>query len=88
MSMSALEVVGAVRTDLQLLALLFYDYVLTFPAEVRCIWNRKITGASLLFFVNRYCFLVFKVLLTIQMSTLITKQSPAMDKVRMRYLTA
>ncbi|KAH9924068.1 uncharacterized protein B0H18DRAFT_1013333 [Fomitopsis serialis] len=35
-------------------ALLFYDYILTFPREVRCIWGRRLSGATLLFLVNRY----------------------------------
>ncbi|KAH9836077.1 uncharacterized protein C8Q71DRAFT_760428 [Rhodofomes roseus] len=35
-------------------ALLFYDYTLTLPREVRCIWTRSFSGATLLFLVNRY----------------------------------
>ncbi|KAI0368193.1 hypothetical protein BV20DRAFT_980856 [Pilatotrama ljubarskyi] len=34
--------------------LIFYEYFITFGSEVRLIWRRKITGASVLFFLNRY----------------------------------
>ncbi|KAI0081380.1 hypothetical protein K474DRAFT_1337673 [Panus rudis PR-1116 ss-1] len=36
------------------LAFLVYDTILTFPQEARCIWRRKLTGASLLYFLIRY----------------------------------
>ncbi|KAI0073401.1 hypothetical protein K474DRAFT_1721647 [Panus rudis PR-1116 ss-1] len=36
------------------LALLVYDTVLTFPQEVRCIWQRKWNGAVLLYAATRY----------------------------------
>lgn len=39
-------------------ALCCYDYIITFDAEVRCIWRRKISGASVLFVLNRYATLV------------------------------
>ncbi|EPS96176.1 hypothetical protein FOMPIDRAFT_61838, partial [Fomitopsis schrenkii] len=41
--------------------LLFYDYALTFSREVRCIWRRKFTGATMLFLLNRYLFMVYLV---------------------------
>ena len=31
-----------------------YDYVVTFDQEVELFWTRKFTGASVLFFGNRY----------------------------------
>ncbi|TCD64573.1 hypothetical protein EIP91_003900 [Steccherinum ochraceum] len=31
-----------------------YDFVLTIPDEVRLVWNQKLSGASVLFLVNRY----------------------------------
>ncbi|KAI0676125.1 hypothetical protein C8Q78DRAFT_1075057 [Trametes maxima] len=34
--------------------LVLYDFLITFGEEVRLFWGRKFTGASLLFFVNRY----------------------------------
>ena len=48
------------------LALLYYDYFLTLPAEIQCIWNRKLTLASILFLINRYATLVVRTLLIIQ----------------------
>ncbi|PIL22794.1 hypothetical protein GSI_15489 [Ganoderma sinense ZZ0214-1] len=35
-----------------------YDYILTVRRESRLFWNRKMTAASILFFVNRYLALV------------------------------
>ncbi|KAI0323966.1 hypothetical protein GY45DRAFT_1263739, partial [Cubamyces sp. BRFM 1775] len=34
--------------------LIFYEYAITFSKEVRLIWRRRITAASVLFFLNRY----------------------------------
>ncbi|KAF5321748.1 hypothetical protein D9619_001272 [Psilocybe cf. subviscida] len=34
--------------------MLIYDHILTFPEEVDRIWKRKISGASILFLINRY----------------------------------
>jgi len=34
--------------------MLIYDHFLTFSDEVERIWKQKITGASILFFINRY----------------------------------
>ena len=36
------------------LVLLWYDIVLTLPIEVERIWRRKITGATLVYFITRY----------------------------------
>ncbi|RPD57300.1 hypothetical protein L227DRAFT_655695 [Lentinus tigrinus ALCF2SS1-6] len=36
------------------LSLLVYEYAITFGREVDFFWRRKFTGASLLFFLNRY----------------------------------
>jgi len=46
--------------------LLFYDYVLTFAREVRCIWHRRFSGATILFLLNRYLTLVYRVLMTVE----------------------
>lgn len=41
------------------LAVLFcYEYAITFDEEVRCVWKRRISGASVLFILNRYIMLV------------------------------
>ena len=42
----------------KLAGLFVYDYVLTFVQEVQLIWGRKITGATVLFWLNRYLTLV------------------------------
>ncbi|KAL1938038.1 hypothetical protein VTO73DRAFT_12049 [Trametes versicolor] len=34
--------------------LIFYEYCITIDNEIRLIWQRKISGASVLFFLNRY----------------------------------
>ena len=38
---------------------LIYDYVITFGREVEMFWRSKFTGASVLFFANRYVSLLF-----------------------------
>lgn len=48
-------------------ALLYYDYALTVPSEVQCIWKRKFSGASALFLINRYVSLLVHTLLWVQM---------------------
>lgn len=40
-------------------AVLIYDWILTFPDEIRFIWRPKLTGARVLFLVNRYFFVLF-----------------------------
>ncbi|KZT66239.1 hypothetical protein DAEQUDRAFT_740110 [Daedalea quercina L-15889] len=47
--------------------LLFYDYTLTFSREVRCIWRRKFSLATVLFLLNRYLFIVYRILMTVEM---------------------
>lgn len=36
------------------LALVVYDYIITFDKEVASVWCRKFTAVSALFYVNRY----------------------------------
>ena len=51
--------------------MLVYDYAITFPYEVRLFWRRKATGASLLFFANRYLTLfiyIFDMMTNVSMS--------------------
>ncbi|KAI0726520.1 hypothetical protein C8Q72DRAFT_796584 [Fomitopsis betulina] len=50
--------------------LLFYDYALTFSREIRCIWRRKFTGATVLFLLNRYLFLVYRILMMVEIFSL------------------
>ncbi|KAI0083247.1 hypothetical protein BDY19DRAFT_900581 [Irpex rosettiformis] len=46
-------------------ALCFYDYLLTFPWERRLIWQRKLSFASLLFLINRYCIILENALIIV-----------------------
>ncbi|TBU42631.1 hypothetical protein BD309DRAFT_865942 [Dichomitus squalens] len=39
-------------------ALILHEYLITFDSEVRLMWRRKITGASIIFFLNRYIMLL------------------------------
>ena len=51
--------------------MLIYDYVVTVTYEVRLFWRRKATGASLLFFANRYLTLflyIFEITTNVSMS--------------------
>lgn len=34
-----------------------YDYIITFGEEVRCVWKRRASGASILFVLGRYAML-------------------------------
>ena len=43
-----------VRALTKLAGVFIYDYVLTFVQEVQLIWHRRITGATVLFVLNRY----------------------------------
>ena len=50
------------------IALLLYDYLINLPSEVRCIWKRKLSAATVLYLINRYGILIYKgVTATIQM---------------------
>ncbi|KAH9836082.1 uncharacterized protein C8Q71DRAFT_760471 [Rhodofomes roseus] len=40
--------------------------MLTFSREVRCIWKRRFSGATVLFMLNRYLTLVYRVLMTVE----------------------
>ncbi|TFK84135.1 hypothetical protein K466DRAFT_589157 [Polyporus arcularius HHB13444] len=41
---------------------LMYDYVITFGQEVELFWTNRLTGATVLFFANRYISLLFDVM--------------------------
>ena len=42
-------------------ALLWFDFALTFTTEVRRIWRRKITGATIVYLFTRYAAVVERV---------------------------
>lgn len=41
---------------------MLYEHLVTLGTEIRLFWRRKITGASILFFVNRYMMLLHNLL--------------------------
>ena len=43
-------------------ALVCYDFLITFDREVRCVWRRKWTGATVLFILNRYIVLLVHII--------------------------
>lgn len=43
--------------------LLWFDFALTFPTEVRHIWRRKLSGAMLVYIFTRYTAIIDRVLL-------------------------
>jgi len=45
------------------MTLFHYDFILTIPAEVRCIWRRKFSAVSVLFLLNRYLTSVYSILI-------------------------
>lgn len=42
-------------------ALIFYEYCITFEQEFILFWKRKPNSASILYFLNRYFYLVYTV---------------------------
>lgn len=42
-------------------ALLAYEYLLTLTREIALFWKRRLTGASVLFFLNRYIVLALHI---------------------------
>ncbi|KAM5541401.1 hypothetical protein V8D89_004955 [Ganoderma adspersum] len=44
---------------LSAITLVIYEYLVTFTTEVQLFWARELTGASILFFINRYLMLLY-----------------------------
>lgn len=57
-------------------ALLFYDYILTFRYEVRFVWGRKFSAATALFLVNRYFIIMLYLVDIVTLFPISTKVSP------------
>ena len=60
--------------------LFIYDYTITFPYEVRLFWRGKATGATLLFFANRYLTLfisTFNLATIVSMSNAVSSCGPS-----------
>lgn len=45
-------------TDLVTVVLCWYEHIVTLGEEVRCVWKKRISAASVLFMLNRYLTLV------------------------------
>ncbi|TFK89490.1 hypothetical protein K466DRAFT_486714, partial [Polyporus arcularius HHB13444] len=58
------------------LGLLIYEYVITLRREVDFFWKRKLTGASVLFFLNRYLPLVVNAVSFVGLAPLSDKYIP------------
>lgn len=52
------------ETDVDFPALVFYDYVITVPQEVRVVWQRSLTIPEALLILNRYI-IVFNAILSV-----------------------
>ncbi|KAI0667148.1 hypothetical protein C8Q78DRAFT_982484 [Trametes maxima] len=59
--------------------LILYEYCITLDSEIRLIWRRKITGASVIFFINRY-------LMVLRESITVASFWPISDPVRLGYM--
>ncbi|KAI0760278.1 hypothetical protein C8Q74DRAFT_1208713, partial [Fomes fomentarius] len=60
-------------------AFLIYDYVITFGQEVELFWTMKLTGASVLFFANRYITLTFNIMGLAALAPFSSNQVPHME---------
>ena len=63
-----------------MVALVIYEYLVTFSTEVQLFWAGEVTGASVLFFVNRYMLLVYALLTLSQLSPTIHTVSVSLIK--------
>ncbi len=55
-------------------AVFIYDAFVTFEREVTCVWAAKRTGASLLFFANKWLLMMYYVVLLFQHATFLSDQ--------------
>ena len=65
---------------MDVVVLVIYEYIITFSTEFRLFWAREVTGASVLFFVNRYMLLVYALLTLFQLSPIIHTTSVSLRK--------
>ena len=49
-------VTGSIASGIltSLIAVFIYDAIITMGEEIRCFWGRKLTGAAVLFWLNKY----------------------------------
>ena len=55
------------------IVIFIYEYFITLSTEVKYFWGRKLTGATALFFLNRYVPLILNVLGMISFATMSDK---------------
>lgn len=58
------------------IALLAYDYLLTFRHEVRFVWGKKFSAATVLFVLNRYFIILLYVVDMVTQFPIIAEVSP------------
>ena len=63
-----------------MVVLMMYEYLVTFSTEVQLFWAGEVTGASVLFFVNRYIMLVYALLALLQLSPVVNTASVSLSK--------
>jgi hypothetical protein len=88
------QLVGAILTQLAIViiwclisstsGLCVYDYLLALPQEVRCIWRRKLSMASLLYIFARYFGIIAQGARLIQVVSWNGQHAPNANKVRLR----
>lgn len=61
--------------------LLIYDHAITLSDEIRYVWKRKASGATVIFVLNRYISLLYQLFMTIQLFTWASESEDAADKV-------
>lgn len=59
----------AATADLAITALFFYDYVLTLSREVQYVWQRRFSGVTALFVLNRYAVMSGRLVRLIQLQS-------------------
>ncbi|KAI0078632.1 hypothetical protein K474DRAFT_1770934 [Panus rudis PR-1116 ss-1] len=57
------------------LTILYYDWLLTLPEEIRLFWKHKFSATSLLYYINRYASLLAHVPVGIEFYTVIPEES-------------
>ena len=67
--------------------LIFYEYALTLPMEIRCIWQRRKSITTLLYCTNRYGMLLYQVLMLVHTLSFDFATEAQADQVRALFLT-
>lgn len=57
---------GIVSEYILPLAMIFHEHMMTISQEVRYVWSQRLTGATIIFLLNRYMVLIFGVTIILQ----------------------